>query len=548
VALNGQALPSLGAVFEEEFTFPSGSTPAGGCWRTGEKRDNRREDAMRGARCLVLAASFSAAMAGAAAAESSLRIGLAEDPDILDPTLGRTFVGRIVFASLCDKLFDIDRDLHIVPQLATGYEWSGDRKTLTLKLRPGVLFHDGQTMNAAAVKYSLERHLKFPGSNRKGEIAAVESVDAVGDDTVRLNLSAPFAPLLAQLTDRAGMVLSPKAAAAAGDKFGTQPVCAGPYKFVERVAQDHIVVEKFDRYWDKDRIKIDRITFQPIPDTAVRLANLQSGQLDLIERLTPTDLETVRKNRALKDASITEIGYQGITINVANGPEAKNPLGQDPRIRQAFELSLDRAALNQVVFNGEFVPGNQPVPPSNPYYVKDFPVPARDLAKARQLLKAAGVEHPSFTLMTPNNTEAQQVAQVIQAMASEAGFDIKLQATEFASALSLAQQGRMQALLLAWSGRADPDGNLYNFVACHGPLNDGRYCNEAVDQALNAARAATDPAERLKSYTAVAQHTVKDLPIIYLYHRKWIYAFTSRLKGFEPMPDGLIRPQGLALQ
>jgi peptide/nickel transport system substrate-binding protein len=487
-------------------------------------------------------------MAGAAAAETSLRIGLAEDPDILDPTLARTFVGRIVFASLCDKLFDIDSDLNPVPQLATAYEWSNDKKTLTLTLRRGVVFHDGEPMNAAAVKYSLERHLKFPGSNRKGEISAVDSVEAVDDDTVRLNLSAPFAPLLAQLTDRAGMIVSPKAAEAAGDKFGTHPVCAGPYKFVERVAQDRIVVEKFDKYWNKDKIKIDNITFQPMPDSAVRLANLQSGQLDLIERLAPTDLETVRKNKQLKDASITEIGYQGITINVNNGPLSKNPLGQDPRVRQAFELSLDRAAISQVVFNGEFVPGNQWVAPNNPYYVKSFPAPQRDIAKAKQLLKAAGVERPSFALMTPNGTEAQVVAQVIQAMASEAGFDIKIQATEFASALSLSQRGEMQAFLLAWSGRADPDGNLYNFVACKGPLNDGRYCNETVDKALNAARAATDPAERLKYYAVIAQQTLRDLPIIYLYHRKWIYAYNSRLQGFQPMPDGLIRPQGLALQ
>src|SRR5690348_5214676 len=175
----------------------------------------------------------------------TLRIGLAEDPDMLDPTLARTFVGRIVFAGLCDKLFDIDEKLNIVPQLATSYEWSADSKSLTLKLRSGVTFHDGEKLDAAAVKYSLERHKTMPGSNRRGELALLSTVDVVDPMTVKLNLSAPFSPLLAQLADRAGMIVSPKAAQAEGDKFGAKPVCTGPYKFVERVAQDRIVLERY---------------------------------------------------------------------------------------------------------------------------------------------------------------------------------------------------------------------------------------------------------------------------------------------------------------
>src|SRR5437763_15366235 len=203
---------------------------------------------------------------GAAFAQT-LRIGLAEDPDVLDPTLARTFVGRIVFAALCDKLFDIDEKLNIVPQLATSYEWAPDNKVLTIKLRQGVTFHDGEKMDAGAVKYSLERHKTMAGSNRRGELAPVASVDVADPLTVRLNLSAPFAPLLAQLADRAGMIVSPKAAQTEGDKFGGEPVCAGPFRFVERIAQDRIVVERFPNYWNKDEIHIDRIVYLPIPDS-----------------------------------------------------------------------------------------------------------------------------------------------------------------------------------------------------------------------------------------------------------------------------------------
>ncbi len=258
-----------------------------------------------------------------AQAPQTLRIGLAEDPDILDPTQARTFVGRIVFAALCDKLFDIDENLRIVPQLAASYAWSPDAKSLTIRLRPGVVFHDGEKLDADSVKYSINRHLTMPGSNRRGEIAAVTGVDVIDPLSVRLNLSAPFAPLLAQLADRAGMIVSPKAAEAAGANFGARPVCAGPYRFVERVAQDRIVVERFANYWDKDNVHIERVVYLPIPDATVRLANLQAGQLDFIERMAPTDVPAVRQNSRLRVATQTEIGYQGIPINLNNGEKAK---------------------------------------------------------------------------------------------------------------------------------------------------------------------------------------------------------------------------------
>src|SRR5436190_412887 len=301
----------------------------------------------------------------------ALRIGLAEDPDVLDPTLARTFVGRVVFAALCDKLFDIDEKLAIVPQLATGYEWSADNKALTIKLRGGVTFHDGEKLDAAAVKFNIERHKTMAGSNRSGELKPVTSVDVVDPATVRLNLSAPFSPLLAALADRAGMMVSPKAAQAAGANFGTKPVCSGPFKFVERVAQDRITLERYDGYWNKADIHFDRITYTPIPDATVRLANLKSGQLDFIERVASSD-------------------------------------------------------------NEELV-GNQWVAPNNPYYAKNMPIPKRDVARARALLKEAGLPNPSVTLMAPTTSDAQRLALVVQAMARDAGFDVKIQATEFAT-------------------------------------------------------------------------------------------------------------------
>src|SRR5438034_11126512 len=169
------------------------------------------------------ALAFAALLAGAPACAQTLRFGLAEDPDVLDPTLARTFVGRIVFASLCDKLVDIDQKLTIVPQLATSWEWSADNKALTMKLRQGVTFHDGEKFDAAAVKFNIERHKSMAGSNRRGELTLVAGVDVIDPQTVRLNLSAPFAPLLAQLADLAGMMVSPTAPQAQAARFGAMP-------------------------------------------------------------------------------------------------------------------------------------------------------------------------------------------------------------------------------------------------------------------------------------------------------------------------------------
>src|ERR1700759_1414873 len=239
--------------------------------------------------------------------QPTLRIGLAEAPDILDPTMARTYVGRIVFSAFCDKLFDIDEKLNIVPQLALSYENSTDGKAMTIKLRPGVKFHDGEPFDAEAAKFSLDRHLSMPTSFRKPELAALDHVEVVDPLTIKLVLKTPFSPLISQLTDRAGMMMSPKAAKAEGDKFGLHPVCAGPYKFVERVQQDRIVFEKFADYWNKDNIHIDRVVYLPIVDSTVRLANLKSGALDLIERVLATDIKDVRADPKLKLTTAIEL-------------------------------------------------------------------------------------------------------------------------------------------------------------------------------------------------------------------------------------------------
>jgi peptide/nickel transport system substrate-binding protein len=503
---------------------------------------------MKVMRLLVATAALCVALGTAVHAQTTLRIGIAEDPDVLDPSLGRTYVGRIVFSAFCDKLFDIDEKLNIVPQLALSHETSADGKEMTIKLRPGVKFHDGEPLDAEAAKFSIERHMTFPGSFRKSELASVDHVEVVDPLTIKLVLKTPFSPLLAQLTDRSGMMVSPKAAKEAGDKFGLHPVCAGPYKFVERVQQDRMVFEKFADYWNKDNVFIDRIVFQPIVDATVRLANLKSGGLDLIERVLATDIKDVRADPKLVLSTAPELGYLGLTINVAND-KTKGALSQSEKVRQALDLSIDREALNQVVFNGEFTPGNQWVSPSHPYYQKAFPIRPRDVEKAKALLKEAGVKLPvSVDMMLPKGAENEAVAQVVQSMAAEAGFDLKIRLIEFATSFKQAQAGEFQIFQINWSGRIDPDGNSYVFLHSKAPQNDGGYSNSEADKLMEDARAISDPEQRKAIYEKLTKAVLNDEPIIYLYHRKLLFAHTKKLEGYRQMPDGLVRVIGLKLK
>jgi len=493
---------------------------------------------------LLLTATLSVQVA---AQQRSLHVGLREDPDLLDPTLGSSYVGRIVFAGLCDKLFDVDAKLNIVSVLATGYEWT-DPTHLVVHIRSGVQFQDGEKLDAEAVKYKLMRDLTAKGSMRRGEVNAIDSIEVLDPLTVRLNLKAPASQLLAQLTDRAGIMISPKAAEMQGDKFGLHPVCAGPFSFDQRVAQDRIVLKRFPGYWDEKSIHFDQVVYLPNPNASVRLANLQAGALDLVEYILPTDVPAVQKDAKLKLAIDDSLAYTGITINTDNGPAHDTALGKLALVRQAFELALDREALIQVVYAGMYTPTVQANPPSSPFFFPDLKIPVRDVAKAKALLKQAGVPIPvPVTLTITNGSDIQQAGEVIQSMASEAGFDVRIKAMEFASSLQAAYAGDFQAYLIGWSGRADPDGNMWQMLHTGGTFNYGHYSDAEVDQALDNARAVAAVGQRREAYTKVWQRERQDLPLIYLWTAKNIVGMKKAVSGFQQVPDGLIRLQGLAV-
>ena len=476
----------------------------------------------------------------------NLRVGINNDPDILDPTMSRTYVGTVVMTALCDKLVDFDAKLNLVPRLATSWEWT-DSQTLVMHLRPNVLFHDGEKLDAAAVKYTIDRHLTFPQSFRRAEILSADHVEIVDPLTVRVVMKQPAVQWVAALTDRSGMMVSPKAAEAAGAAFGQHPVCAGPFKFSERVAQDHITLERFPQYWDAPAIHFDKVTYRVMTDSAVRLANLQAGALDLTD-IVPTDVDTVKRDPKLALSSAGGLGYAGLTINLGRNPRADTPLGRDARVRQALSLAIDRDAVIQVVFNGQYEANAQPVAPGHPLHVDAVKPPQRDIAKAKALLAEAGVKLPvPVSLMIANAPQNIQVGEVIQSMAREAGFDVQVTTMDFGTALAASQKGDYGAFFIGWSGLLDPDSNVWQFLHTGGSLNTAQYSNQDVDTSLDQARAAIDPAQRRALYAKAWEVEGRDLPIIYLWTPRYIFGHTAKLAGFQTMPDGLLRLQGVSL-
>jgi peptide/nickel transport system substrate-binding protein len=510
-------------------------------------------------RALTTVAAFLLALTLAAepaqAQKKTLVVALNQDPDILDPTPSRTYVGRIIFSQMCEKLYEIDENLRILPQLAAELPaFSDGGKTVTIKLRPGVKFNDGTPMDAESVRYSLDRHLNMKGSNRRSELESVNSIEVADPLTVRLKLKRPFSPLVAILADRSGMPVSPAAANKLGDKFGTAPVCVGPWQFVERISQDRIVLERSPHYFDKGAAKFDRLIFRIIPDDNVRLANLRSGDIDMMHLVGPTDAANLSKEGKFEVSSVTGIGYSSITINLRNktgkppapAGDLGTPLANDPRVREAFDLSIDREALNKVVWDGQYTPGCTPISPVSPFHDKSRKCPARDVAKAKKLLADAGLAGGySFEMVIVNNPQQRRVGEVIQGMVKEAGFNISLRPSEFASALKDNDAGKHQAFLIGWSGRVDPDANIFQFQTCGATLNTTQSCDEGVDAILNRAREVTDLTQRTSLYRqAVDKFAFGRRNVLYLYHLNYIVAYPKNLKGYKAVPDGLIRIKG----
>jgi peptide/nickel transport system substrate-binding protein len=477
-------------------------------------------------------------------------VALADDPGTIDPTLANTLASRVVFTSFCEKLYDVNNALQPIPQLAAALpKTSGDGLTVTIPVRSGVKFNDGTPFNAQAVVTSLQRDLTLPASGRAKEIAAIQSVSAPDATTVQIKLKHPFSPLVAQLADRAGLVMSPTALQKEGAKFADNPVCVGPFKFASRVEGTQLSFVKAPDYYAAGRVKAAGITYKIISDPTTRAANLQSGDVQAAERLDPTDIPRLKADNQLKITGVSSPGYQGITINVGNvngddkpAGKVSTPLGQSPQLRQAFEMALDRTSINKAVWDNAMTVDCTPLPNSMAYRPDNVACTPYDPAGAKRLVAASGFPMPvPVTMMIPANSGVDRLAEVIQSMENAAGFKVTIKPVDFTAALAAGQAGKFDTFLVGWSGRLDPDGDLSDIVTTDGANDYSGLQDTQLDGLISQAASVTGVPARKAEYAKTLQRLQQLRPIIYLYHDTYFLGTSTKLTGVDYRADGIPR-------
>ncbi|MGI8747304.1 MAG: ABC transporter substrate-binding protein [Deinococcus sp.] len=475
------------------------------------------------------------------ASAATLTVGLDADPPKLDPALSTAFVDRQVMNQIFDKLVDVNENLKVVPMVAKSWTITNGGLTYTFKLNSGIKFTDGTPLDAEAVKYSIERNMTLEGSARKGELASVKEVRVADPATVVITLKAPYGPLLAVLSDRSGMIVSPAAAQKAGKDFAGAPVGSGPFQFVSRVRQDNVTLKANPCYW-RGAPKLDGLVFRPFPDGDVRVANLLSGAVQVITPVDPKDIATIQKNPKLEVNTYQGIGFQGVWMNVTR-PPFNNKL-----VRQALSATFDRDAINKVVFLGTVKPAGGPFPPGTPAYSSAIKVQVADIAGARKKLAQAGKASVPFTLLTSPGAVNTQLAQLYQAMAAQAGFQVKIEQVEFGTLLDRADKQNYDALMLGWPGRPDPDGNIYEFFHTGGSNNQAGYSDKTIDSLLEKARAQTAMSARIATYNVALGKILSDSPYAFTYFSSNTVGAVKTLSGLKAIPDGILRFYGTDLK
>ena len=477
-----------------------------------------------------------------------INISQFEDADTLDPTFAGTAGSRQVFINMCEKLYDIDLEGALVPQLATAMpEVSEDGLTMTIPVREGVLFNDGTPFDAAAVAKSLDRHLNAEGSRRAGEVSSIASIEAPDATTVVLTLKAPDSALTANLSDRAGMVLSPTQLDALGADFGNDPVCVGPFEVVERVVGDHTTLERSEDYYDKDNVYLDRIVYRLVTDETVRTANLRSGDLQIVDRVATTDVEGLRSDPAFKVLDKVSNAFLMMTFNINNANGIGEPPGEvdspfvDPSLREAFELAIDRDQVNQIVYSGLQVPGCGPISPASPYF-DGSTCPPRDLARAQELVAASGLPTPiTVELKMPTSPVSIRLGELLQSQVAEAGFDLQVVPLENTTAFDDQVNGDFQITLGRWSGRVDPDANIHRFNHTDGGDNYSKASDPEVDALLQQGREEYDPEARKAIYAELVNLLKQRRNAVYLQHEVLYSAADAAVQGYDLYVDGMPR-------
>lgn len=472
-----------------------------------------------------------------------LNIGLKADPPSMDPNISTSLYDRQVYASLYDKLFDLDPEGKIVPMLVDTYEISPDGKTYTFKLKQGIKFHDGTDFNAEAVKFNFDRNINGELSKRKGELKFVESVSVVDEYTVQIQLSQPFAPFLSVLTDRSGMMVSPAAVEKYGDDYVNNPVGTGPFVFVKQVKGDSVTLKKNENYWNGE-VKLDEVNYKVFTNGSAKVQNLRSGMLDIIDETPVKEIPALKADANFEMIIESGLGYQGLHLNNSRPPF------DNKYLRAAVDRAIDREALVKVLFDGYAAPARTAFPKGNLAYNEELNTPVKpNPDEIKELLAKGGKPNGfEFKLMITTSPENEQLGAVIQNMLKPYNINVVLEKVEYGQLLEAGSKGEFDAMQLGWSGRPDPDLNFHDFVITGNLNNYGRISIPQLDEIVLQARAEQDPEKRKALYAEATKIMQEEAAYAYLYHQYVLIGYNKKVTGMQFYPDGLIRTAALDKQ
>jgi peptide/nickel transport system substrate-binding protein len=497
----------------------------------------------------------SAAPAGKATYGGTMTFAINSDITDMDPLRSGLFVDRNLMYQMYDSLVRVNPKGEIIPWLAEKWTVSPDGKSYTFTLKQGVKFHDGSVFDAEAVKWNLDRYRLTKDSRRLAELAPVDSVTVVDPATVRVDLKAPFVPFLSQLVDRSGMMLSRKVVEAQGDDFTRKAFKAGsgPFILTEAVKDDHYSFEKNPDWWGKaangDKLPyLDKLIFRPIIDSDVRLTNVRTGQVQATNSITGKDVPTVKNDPDLVYQQVPGISWNSLVPN-----RAKGFVFEEGRLIKAVSMAIDRTEiLEKGPAQGIGVVGWGPIAPSHFAFDANFkPFPKADAEGAKKLVAEVGKGPLKFELLVSSgDPPTLQLAQLIQDQLKRADITADIKTLLFNEIVKLQQDHKHLGMtLINWSGRIDPDGNVYDFNYTGRPNNDSSYSNKEVDKLLDDSRSATDPAKRKELLLKAQQIFVVDDPARVWYSYGVAQLLTAKaVQGIEPYPDQLPRLQTAWLQ
>jgi peptide/nickel transport system substrate-binding protein len=498
-------------------------------------------------RMLILAASFGILANVMAQAEygGTLRVGVGAWHQSLDPHLSISGHDRLLHYNIFNSLIAIDENLNIQPELATSWEVP-DQTTVVLHLREGVVFHDGTPFDAEAVAYNFERMLTHPRSLREIEVRAVESTTVLGTHTIQINLSRPEAGFLNALADRAGMMVSPSAAEALGDEFEDNPVGTGPFKFVRQLVDDHVLLERFDDYWEEGLPYLDHLEFRFVAEEPAKVLALRSGDLDVIDRVPPQDIQALQRDPAIEYFEVAGTGTIYIVFNVD-----REPFG-DRLVRQALSYAVDREGLIEALMFGQGLPARGPFAPTRSYtHHPGIDRYTYDPERAVELLTEAGFpDGLEMTIHTFNFTDLRNIAEAVQGYFADIGVEATVDPRD---AVGMNQMWRedpqFSPSTAAWNaGLINPDNDLIRSFHSEGWSNYGHYVNPEVDALIDQILETYDEEERGRLYREVQEIIIEDAPAIFLVHPNIRYATSERVEGFVPMPDWSVRAHAVWLR